>query len=449
MTRHGESNRSVSTVLVLSQVYVPDPASVGQHMADAAEEMARRGHHVRVLTSGRGYDDPTVRYPAREMLRGVEVIRLPWSSFGKRSILLRLLGAALFLSQALVRGLFTPRLACVLVSTSPPMCSAAAVVISWLRRVPIKYWLMDLNPDQMIELGRVSPRGPAVVAFNLLNRLILGRSSNVIVLDRFMAQRVARKVDIHDKLTILPPWPHNDHLNSVAPENNPFVARHNLGGKFVVMYSGNHSLASPLGTLLEAALALEDQPRLRFLFIGGGLGKREVEDVISRHRPTNIISLPYQPLDEIKYSLSAADIHVVTLGERMVGIIHPCKVYGAMSVARPLLLLGPRECHVADLINEHEIGWQFAHGDVDGLTRRLKELVNAKPAQLAAMGRRAQSVVAKQLSKSRLCGEFCDILEAGWLEAGWPRRARARLPATDRAPTSQALAPSGAGDLGI
>jgi hypothetical protein len=115
-----------------------------------------------------------------------------------------------------------------------------------------------------------------------------------------MAQRVARKVDIRDKLTILPPWPHDDHLDSVAPEDNPFIARHNLAGKFVVMYSGNHSLASPLGTLLEAALALKDQPRLRFLFIGGGLGKREVEDVISRHRPTNIISLPYQPLDEIK-----------------------------------------------------------------------------------------------------------------------------------------------------
>ena len=36
-----------STLLVLSQVYVPDPAAVGQHMHDAATEMARRGHSVR------------------------------------------------------------------------------------------------------------------------------------------------------------------------------------------------------------------------------------------------------------------------------------------------------------------------------------------------------------------------------------------------------------------
>ena len=49
------------TLLVLSQVYVPDPASVGQHMADAAQSMAARGYDVRVLTSGRGYDDPSVK----------------------------------------------------------------------------------------------------------------------------------------------------------------------------------------------------------------------------------------------------------------------------------------------------------------------------------------------------------------------------------------------------
>ena len=32
-----------STILVMSQVYVPDPTSVGQHMHDAAKELASRG----------------------------------------------------------------------------------------------------------------------------------------------------------------------------------------------------------------------------------------------------------------------------------------------------------------------------------------------------------------------------------------------------------------------
>ena len=76
-----------------------------------------------------------------------------------------------------------------------------------------------------------------------------------------------------------------------------------------------------------------------FLFIGGGNGKKQIDDFIEREHVENVRTLPYQPLDQIKYSLSAADVHLVAMGSEMVGIVHPCKVYGAMAVARPILLL--------------------------------------------------------------------------------------------------------------
>ena len=78
------------TLLVLSQVFVPDPASVGQHMADAAIEMVRRGHRVIVYSANRGYENPSLRYLPRENIGGVEVRRLALSSFGKKRILTRL-----------------------------------------------------------------------------------------------------------------------------------------------------------------------------------------------------------------------------------------------------------------------------------------------------------------------------------------------------------------------
>jgi hypothetical protein len=110
-------------LLVISQVYVPDPASVGQHIADVSETLVSRGHDVRVLTSSRGYDDPLKRYAARERRAGVDVVRLPLSSFGKRSVAHRLLGQMVFLAQVIVRGMFARRLAGILVSTSPPMAA--------------------------------------------------------------------------------------------------------------------------------------------------------------------------------------------------------------------------------------------------------------------------------------------------------------------------------------
>src|SRR4051794_11550912 len=96
--------------LVITQAYVPDPASVGQHLADVAETMASHGYGVIVLTSRSGYENPHVKYAPRECRAGVDIVRLPLSSFGKKTLIHRLLGQILFLIQAISRGVFARRL---------------------------------------------------------------------------------------------------------------------------------------------------------------------------------------------------------------------------------------------------------------------------------------------------------------------------------------------------
>ena len=399
------------TLLILSQVYPPDPTSVGQHIADAAAAMVERGFSVLVITSARGYDDPSIKYPSRQTVDGVEIRRLALSSFGKKSILLRLLGQSLFLIQCVLYGLFTRPLDCLMVSTSPPMCSVAAIIIGTLRRIKIKYWVMDLNPDQIISLGIVTEKSLPARVFNWFNRRILKRADDIVALDRFMGERILRKRDVKSKMTILPPWPHDDHLELVAHEDNPFRKEHELNGRFVIMYSGNHGYCTPVTTILQAALKLQDDPRLLFMFIGGGVGKKEVNDLIQKHKPKNIVSLPYQPLSQIKYSLSAADVHLVSIGNEAVGVVHPCKVYGAMAVARPILLLGPEPCHVSDIVLDSDIGWQISHDDIDGAVKTLKEIAATSPQQLQTMGLHARELITSKFSKQALCGKFCDIIE--------------------------------------
>jgi len=226
-----------------------------------------------------------------------------------------------------------------------------------------------------------------------------------------MAERVNRKLDVRDRMTVIPPWPHEEAGEPLPHADNPFRARHALEGKFVVMYSGNHAPSNPLDTLLSAAKRLADDPRVVFMFVGGGLGKRAVEAAAAE--TSNIVSLPYQPLADLRYSLSAADVHVVSVGDAVVGIVHPCKAYGAMAVARPLLLLGPDPCHVSELVAEHGLGWHVAHGDVEGLERLLREMLAAQPSEIAARGARAQAVVGRTLSRRTLCGRFCDVVVYG------------------------------------
>lgn len=402
-----------STILVLSQVYVPDPTSVGQHMHDAAKELADRGYNVKVLTSARGYEDSSVKYPKHEVRDGVNIRRLPLSSFGKSSILVRLIGGISFTLQCVFHGLFLRNLEHIVVSTSPPMCPLAAVILNILRGTPITYWVMDLNPDQMIELGKASPTSLQVRIFDWLNRQILRRARAVVALDRFMAERLNRKLDITDKLVVFPPWPLEDHVEPVEHADNPFRKEHGLAGKTVIMYSGNLSIASPVDTILAVAKRVADLDDLVFMFIGGGLVKKEIDELIARENPRNIRTLPYQPIEKLRYSLSAADVHLVAVGEKIVGICHPCKIYGSMAVARPVLSLGPAACHASDILAEGEIGWAIEHGDVDKAERVIREIHAMDEAARMAMGREARQMVDREFSKQILCGRFADVVEHG------------------------------------
>jgi colanic acid biosynthesis glycosyl transferase WcaI len=396
------------TFVFLTQVYPPDPAALGQHLADAAEELTRRGHQVIVFTADRGFDDPSAKYPAREVVNGVEVRRLPLGSFGKRSIALRLLSGALLMIQEVIRAAMLKDLDAVVVSTSPPVGPVAGLALSRLRRVPLKYWPMDVNPDQMVALGKLPPGSLLVKAFDWMNRLVLRHASAIVVLDRMMAALLLRKANAANRMTIVRPWAADEPGESISHANNPFRQEHGFGDKVVVMYSGNHALSHPLTTILQAARRLRNDPRLLLVFVGGGAGKDEVD----AESAPNILSLPYQERSMLRHSLSAADVHLVSIGNAMPGIVHPSKIYGAMAVGRPILLLGPEGNPVADLLSCADIGWRVSHGDVDGAECVLRAISAASPEELAAKGERARRLLDSIGNRETSCAQVCDVLES-------------------------------------
>lgn len=299
------------------------------------------------------------------------------------------------------------------VSTSPPMASLAAVITGALRGIRVVYWPMDLNPDQVVSLGLATDRDVSVRMFEWLNRAILRSADTVIALDGAMAQRLERKRPVRDKLVIVPPWPEEDEVQAVPHEDNPFRRQHGLDGKTVIMYSGTLGPSNPVTTILDAAERLEDDPRVVFLFVGGGTGMAEVK---ARKRP-NVRCLPYEPLSRMRFSLSAGDVQLVSLGDDMAGIVHPCKVYGAMATSRPILFLGPANSHVSEMMAECTFGWQVRHGDVDGAVRAIREIADAGPRVLDRLGREARALIARDRTRRISRGRVCDAIAGAPLVA--------------------------------
>jgi glycosyltransferase involved in cell wall biosynthesis len=390
--------------LLLNQCFYPDVVSTAQHLSDLAVALTARGHDVTVVTGDRGYDDPSARFPRREHWQGVHVIRVPSLSLGKKGKWRRALGFASFLVSCGARLLTLRRFDVVIALTSPPLISFLATLFVKLKGGRFCFWVMDLNPDEAIAAGWLRQDSSLARLFQWMLGYSLKHADRTIALDRFMQERLLAKGANGERVAVIPPWSHDDAVAFSADGREAFRRRYGLSDKFVVMYSGNHSPCHPLDTLIAAALELNQREDIVFCFIGGGSEHAKVREFASRHELANVTFLPYQPLDELSGSLSAADLHVVVMGEAFVGIVHPCKIYNIMAVGAPALYIGPDPSHITDLTNTNYPLFFTRHGDTSGVVAHIVEARN----KVTTCERRPLHA----FSKHTLLPEMVGVLEA-------------------------------------
>ena len=364
-------------ILLLNQCFYPDVVSTAQHLTDLAAALTARGHEVTVVTSDRGYDDPAVRFPRSERWNGIEIIRIRSGSFGKSSKWRRALNFGSFLLACSLRLLTLGRFDLIVALTSPPLISFLAAFFVKLKGGRLCFWVMDLNPDEAIAAGWLDERSATAGFLQRMLRYSFRVADRTIVLDRFMKERVVVKDVDPGRIAIIPPWSHDDQVGYSAAGREAFRLKHDLSDKFVVMYSGNHSPCHPLDTLLDAARVLTMRTEIVFCFVGGGSEQVKVRE----SGLSNVKCLPYQPLDELSNSLSAADLHTVVMGEKFVGIVHPCKVYNILSVGAPVLYIGPQPSHVTDIAAQQGKFFLTSHSDVDAVVAAILEAMQLRERQ--------------------------------------------------------------------
>jgi len=386
-------------VLLLNQTFYPDVVATAQQLSTLALAIKKSGHQVTVLTSRRAYDSPEKLFPKTDNWQGIQIHRILGTGFGKGAKWKRALDFATFIMVCCVRMVFLPKQQAIIALTSPPLISVIGAIMARIWGARFIYWVMDFNPDEAIAAGWLKQNSFAAWVLERLSRFSLRSAYKVVALDRFMRDRILAKGIPEERVVVIPPWSHDDHVRFNLEGREQFRREHGLDGKFVVMYSGNHSPCHPLDTLLNAALRLNEasasrpergqSPQIHFAFIGGGSEFKRVQNFARDHQLKNVLCLPYQPLDGLSASLSSADLQVVVMGDPFVGLVHPCKIYNLLRLGLPVLYIGPPVSHITDLYEPpHPNGlpplYRFAHGDVDGLVALLKRLASQPPKNLPA-----------------------------------------------------------------
>lgn len=398
-------------VLLLNQCFYPDVASTGQHLTDLALGLVESGHEVTVIASDRGYDNPANRFPRRETWKGIRIIRIPSLAFGKSSKWRRALNFGSFLFVCALRLLLLPQFDVVVALTSPPMISVLGSLFILIRGGRLVFWVMDLNPDEAIAAGWLKENSFTARVLGRLLNYSLRHAERIIVLDRFMKQRIIDKGIAEEKLAVIAPWSHTDSVSYDAASRMAFRAAHNLSEKYVVMYSGNHSPCHSLATLVGAARKLSEHANIAFCFVGGGSEYDKVKAYAKQNRLGNVICLPYQPLSELATSLSAADLHVVVMGDSFTGIVHPCKIYNILEIGSPVLYVGPRTSHIVDVISKLEdkdLLCSARHGDVDAVANYIV----AGSEKLAGSRSSSALKLAAAFSREALLPEIVGLIES-------------------------------------
>ena len=281
---------------------------------------------------------------------------------------------------------------------------------------------MDLNPEEAIAAGWLKPDSLSVKLLRAMLESSLRHADKIVVLDRFVKQRIeveAMPKEIPEaKIDVIPPWSHDDSVRFDAEGREAFRRAHSLAGKFVVMYAGNHSPCHPLDTVLAAAQELRTRDDIVFVFAGGGSEQNTVREFAHNRQLENVLCLPYQPIEKLSALLSAADSHVVVMGERFVGIVHPSKIYNILAIGSPFIYIGPAESHLGDIIarlGDSNSAFHAAQGDVDTVARlivdRADEYRTGNPLATAS-GSVASSPLAQEFSKAVLLPRLLAHVEA-------------------------------------
>ena len=377
-------------------------------MTELATRLAEHGWDITVYTARPSWwTERTVgdRIPREMVYGGVRIRRVRTVGTQRGGVASKALAGLSFVlssAAALVRG---PRFDGMIVTTNPPFAGVVGWLSSRLLRRPYLLIVYDVFPEFAISLGALSAGSPVARAWHRVTRLILSGAAVVVVIGRDMEDLIRRKLPepLHDRIVLIPNWSDERRVQPVPPEENGFRREHGLEGRFVVQYAGRLGEKHNLEPIVEAAALLRDTPVL-FQFVGEGAKKARLQALAAARGLDNVQFLPYQPMDRLAETLSAADLAVVCLEAGHTGISVPSKAYGILASGRPILGILDPDGEIGQLIKETGCG-VLVEPDPGEIAGAIRELMANEEAR-AAMGEAGRAAFLERYTLARAAASY-------------------------------------------
>lgn len=433
-----------ASVLFVNRSYWPDMEATGQLLTELCQNLAQNpNYEVSVLCGQPNFNDGNAAFKKHgiEQRKGVSIRRTSHTVFDKSKFIGRAVNFVSFCCCAFFSLLFGKRPDVIVCQTDPPLAPIAACLVAFVRRTKFVCYLQDIYPDIAVECGKLK-EGFAVKTLRKFLVWCYCRSDQIVVVSDDMRKWLKNHGVDDSKVLVIHNWVDTQAVFPVKT-NNAFRQAQMLDGKFVVMYSGNVGQTQRFDMVLDAADRLRDDESIVFMIVGGGARLQDVQDQASRRRLNNIRFLPYQPKSELATSLSAADVQLVLLDQRMTRLMMPSKLYSALASGTPIVGIGDKDSHLARIVVENDCGWFFDESELDLLVGTLRDKATSE--LIAQLGDSARNLAVDQFSRDVSVAQFVaalDIITGHQAVAvtSADNYKKAELESNIPAPKSQALA---------
>lgn len=385
-------------VLLLTQWFDPEPTFKGLVFA---RELVRQGFEVEVLTGfpnypgGKVYPGYHIRLLQREVMDGVQVIRVPLYPNHGQSAIKRVLNYASFFVSSLLYGLLIARRTDVIYAYHPPLTvGIAASLIRLFRRIPVVYDIQDMWPDTLRATGMISnARALNVVA--AVCQWVYRRVDHIVVLSPGFKRLLIQRGVPEAKVDVIYNWA--DEVALTAPQGQLPTGFPGTE-KFRIVFAGNMGKAQALDAVLDAAVLLQARgSRVCFVLLGGGVEVSRLRQRAAKLQLHNVEFLPPVPMLEVGTLLHAANALLVHLRkDSLFEITIPSKTQAYMAVGRPLLMAVNGDA--ANLIMQSRGGVVAESENAEALAVAADALAALAPEQLLVMGQRAQRYYQKHMA---------------------------------------------------
>ncbi|MET8908001.1 glycosyltransferase family 4 protein [Micromonospora sp. NPDC004551] len=381
---------------ILSYHFPPEPAFIPGSLA---EELAARGHEVRVLTGfpdypgGHVYPGWRQRWRHQTRSERLTVRRVPRYAAGDGSARARMASWLSFAgSVALTGRRYLGDVDALYVFQLPAVTFAAAGLLRLLGRVPTVLHVQDVWPEEEPSRAGEARRWSGRLDATL--RRIYQEAGAVAVTAPSMRDLVVAGGADPDRVRVVLNWTDERIFHPTEPSRaaRTLIRR---DGRCVVMHAGTIGVRQGLETAVRAAAALDG--RMDLVLVGSGAEERRVRGLAAELRADNVRFVDRRSPLDMPELYAAADYQLVMLRDlpELRGMV-PGKLQAALSCAAPVVASAGGD--TVALVERARAGLSCPPEDWAALADRFWLASAIPPPARVDMGRRGRDAYLREMS---------------------------------------------------